>query len=347
MKTVEKSRVEWIDIFKLLGIIAIFCGHLGRNTGGLHDFVFLYHVPLFFFASGIFAYRMEESDIWQVIKKKWKQIIMPYLFFAAISMVVIILTTNEDCRTYLGYAKQFVFGIRNQMYASSLWFLPCLFCMSILFYMIRRIFRKRIFILIASIALWLIASFVFPNRPDVTPSWIFNIDSACYYLIYYTAGYLLHEKLTEDCQEVSKRKKVFVLIGSAILTGYVLLVYVQQDFISTILCRNIIGMQYVYPVLRTFLLILFNIILAKLMVNVGNMHKPGEQTLWMCGNEFIVKKIFDAIAGIAGFQININSALAAVLYAVVMVLFIYYVLMPFEQKIYQRLLEIIGLGKSQ
>ena len=347
MKTVEKSRVEWIDIFKLLGIIAIFCGHLGYNTGGLHDFVFLYHVPLFFFASGIFAYRLEESDIWQIIKKKWEQIIMPYLFFVVISMVVIILTTNEDCRTYLGYAKQFVFGIRNQMYASSLWFLPCIFCMSILFYIIRRIFKKRIFILIVSTVLWLIALFVFPNRPDVTPSWIFNIDSACYYLIYYITGYLLHEKLTEDCQEVSKRNKVFVLIGSAILTGYVLLVYVQQDFIGTILCRDIIGMQYVYPVLRTFLLILFNIILAKLMVNVGNMHKLGAQSLWMCGNEFIVKKIFDAIADIAGFQININSALAAVLYAVVMVLFIYYVLMPFEQKIYQRLLEIIRLEKSQ
>ena len=55
----EKQRVEWIDIFKLLGIVAIFCGHLGTETGGLHDFVFMYHVPLFFFASGIFAYQLE------------------------------------------------------------------------------------------------------------------------------------------------------------------------------------------------------------------------------------------------------------------------------------------------
>ena len=42
--------------------------------------------------------------------------------FVMISMLIIILTTNESARTYMAYIKQFVFGIRNQMYASSLWF---------------------------------------------------------------------------------------------------------------------------------------------------------------------------------------------------------------------------------
>ena len=50
----EKTRIEWIDILKLLGMIAIFCGHLGEGSGRLRTFVFYYHVPLFFFASGRF-----------------------------------------------------------------------------------------------------------------------------------------------------------------------------------------------------------------------------------------------------------------------------------------------------
>ena len=98
----EKHRIEWIDIFKLFGIMAIFCGHMGKETGGLYNFVFLYHVPLFFFASGIFAGRLENLSIREAIRKKCSQIIVPYLFFVMISMIVIILTTNENIYTYLG-----------------------------------------------------------------------------------------------------------------------------------------------------------------------------------------------------------------------------------------------------
>ena len=49
------SRLEWADVLKALGIIAIYVGHFGKDAGGLYLFVFSYHVPLFFFAAGLFA----------------------------------------------------------------------------------------------------------------------------------------------------------------------------------------------------------------------------------------------------------------------------------------------------
>lgn len=349
----EKKRVEWIDIFKLLGIVAIFCGHLGSETGGLHDFVFIYHVPLFFFASGIFAYQLEKLSFGQAVKKKFKQIILPYMFFVIITMVMIILTTEEDFYTYVRYGKQFVVGIRNQMYASSLWFFSCLFCMSIMFDILRRILKKRLLILAACIILYFVTIFAFPNRPDVQPSWIFNIDSACHYMIYYAIGYVFHEKLThekstdgsikEDKVQVTMKKQITLLVVVICLAGYVVLIYLKKDMLGQLLCQAIPGMGYVYPVVRVLLLIMFHIVLAKMLVGVGQLGAIGAQTLWLCGNEFVVKKILNAVADILGFKIKIESALSAILYAILMILIIIKILMPIEKKLYQKFIETLRL----
>lgn len=341
--SVKTRRVEWIDMFKLFGIAAIFCGHLGRETGGLHDFVFLYHVPLFFFASGIFADRLEDLSVWNSIKKRFEQIMFPYLFFAAVSMIVIILTTNEDIYKYLGYGKQFVFGIRNQMYASSLWFFSCLFCMSIIFDLLRRLFKNRILLLIVSIFIYFMTIYALPNRPDMTPSWIFNIDSALHYLIYYTAGYLFHERLTAEKRDLNVTQRIFQTGGIVLLTGYTALVYMNKDILGNVLSRSIPAGGEIYFVIRALLLIMFHIVLAKLFAGIGKLHEVGAQTLWLCGNEFVVKRIFAAAADIVGVQTAVTSALSAVIYACIMIWFIYKVLMPFEQKIYQRLLGIVRL----
>ena len=53
-----KQRVEYIDRLKGFAILCVVIGHftlwaIGRLNDPLHDFVYLYHMPLFFFLSGI------------------------------------------------------------------------------------------------------------------------------------------------------------------------------------------------------------------------------------------------------------------------------------------------------
>lgn len=43
----KDDRIVWVDNLKALGILAIFCGHMGQYTGYLYEFVFTFHVPLF------------------------------------------------------------------------------------------------------------------------------------------------------------------------------------------------------------------------------------------------------------------------------------------------------------
>lgn len=341
------QRIKWIDVLKLLGIMAIFCGHLGNDTGGLHDFVFKYHVPLFFFAAGIFADHLEELRMKHAVIKKLRQLMLPYLFFVILSMGIIILTTDEDIYKYMAYGKQFVFGIRNQMYASSLWFFSCLFCMCILFDALRRVLKSPALLVVVSAAFYFVTIFLLPNKPNVTPSWVFNIDSAMHYLIYYAIGYLFRKKLTVEDKKLSGKIRTVRLTVAAFLIGYALLVYLNKDVAGQYLCGIISGIKYVYPVIRALLLIGSQIVLAKLLAEIGCLHNLGAQTMWFCGNEFVVKKIFTALMDIIGFQIRMKSALSAVIYAAIMIYFIYKWLLPCEKKIYYKLLECFGIQEKK
>ena len=339
---VKKERIAWIDIVKLLGIIAIFCGHLGTGTGNLYDFVFLYHVPLFFFVSGIFAVRLESLSFKEALKKRFEQIIVPYIFFVMITMFVIVMTNENDFITYLKYLKQFIWGIRNRMYANSLWFFSCLFCVSVLFEALRRLLKRKSLILPAVICIYVLSVTVFPNRPDRQPSVFFNIDSACFYLIYYSFGYLASELLQKPMSEMGGGwQKAVSLAGIVVLVCYAVSIYTGDDIIAQLIYHRLPVASEVYNIIRTMLLILLNLLAAHLLAGFDGLAKAGTQTLWLCGNEFIVRQIFTAAAGIFGWEITISSAFAAVIYAIFMIIFIIRVLMPIEMRLYRKYIDCI------
>lgn len=84
-----KKRIGWIDIGKGIGIILVSFGHL-RNGNGESvwlptlntpiDFIYLFHMPLFFFLGGItFSSRRAFPDF---LKLKAKTLLIPYYVFS-------------------------------------------------------------------------------------------------------------------------------------------------------------------------------------------------------------------------------------------------------------------------
>lgn len=335
----EKTRVEWIDIFKLLGIIAIFCGHFGEAGGRLHVFVFYYHVPLFFFASGIFAGNLEKLTFRDAVKKRFGQIMVPYAFLVVLNMIMIIITSEDDLFTYMKYMKQFIWGIRNQMPAGALWFFTCIFCTGVIFDALRRVCKKDVLIFLAAMVLYLVSVTLFPNRPDQQPSWFWNIDSACHYMIYYALGYLLRKKLTGEEGRTNRAKRYLLLAGAVLVTGYAVTVYVQEDIAGKLLVRMIPAAGVIYPVLRALLLIFFNLVLAKLLEGFHFLSYAGTQTLWLCGNESIVKAIMGAAAELVGLRIEVTDELTALFYTAVMTVVIITCLIPVEKRLYRKIIK--------
>lgn len=70
----ERSRTEWVDIAKGIGIVCVCLGHLGIES--IDRVVFTFHMPLFFILSGMFL--NGDVSFSEFIKKKSKRLLVPY-----------------------------------------------------------------------------------------------------------------------------------------------------------------------------------------------------------------------------------------------------------------------------
>lgn len=90
------SRIEWVDAAKGIGIILVVYAHVARglNKSGLYDdnsfaivdsIIYSFHMPLFFFLSGIFyLHTMERRGFTGTMASKLNTIIYPYIIWSLI-----------------------------------------------------------------------------------------------------------------------------------------------------------------------------------------------------------------------------------------------------------------------
>lgn len=69
------ERVRYFDIAKGIAILCIIAGHMGN--GIINNFVFTFHVPIFFLISGYFL--KNNTSLKEFALKKYKQLIRPYM----------------------------------------------------------------------------------------------------------------------------------------------------------------------------------------------------------------------------------------------------------------------------
>lgn len=74
------KRIDQMDILKALAIIAVVIGHSG-SPSPIYNFIYLYHMPLFFFISGYFYKNEYSNDISLLIKKRIKSLYIPFVAY--------------------------------------------------------------------------------------------------------------------------------------------------------------------------------------------------------------------------------------------------------------------------
>ena len=260
----KQSRIKWIDTAKFLGIVAIYLGHIGYlgkcgNVTPYYNeiitFVFWYHVPFFFFLSGCMSNYDNEKNYFKYAWKKFKSLIIPLWCFSLLSVVVYFIFIKFDIRLLSGFLLDILKGnIRNQFIAYPLWFISCLFVMEMMFKLIKYL-KNRILILIICIAIYLVDI----NYINQTPSMIYNIDSAYYYIIYFGLGYAVYPYINKLFQS----KKIIIKIA-CILSGILCLIYAIYLFKGTRILSIFNCVPYLhkfYPVITASILIWLNLVI--------------------------------------------------------------------------------------
>lgn len=193
------KRENWIDWAKTIGIILVVLGHFPLKNYAI-DFIYTFHMPLFFIVSGYLFTPSLDNSYKQHVLKDAKRLLIPYLFFGVLSVLIYTTvgflkdlwhgTLSFDtlallCRSLAGVLMGNGFPtdytiVRN----GSLWFLPALFFTRILYRAISRC-KEGIKILYCILAVVLVMWF--RHRAEFPP---FSLGSALLALPLFYAGTL-------------------------------------------------------------------------------------------------------------------------------------------------------------
>lgn len=95
----QTTRLEWIDAARGIGIILVVFGHVLRGLdhapfarGPLFSFIdswiYAFHMPLFFFLSGLFLFRAREKPFVGFVSDKIRTLAYPYFLWSTMTLLI-------------------------------------------------------------------------------------------------------------------------------------------------------------------------------------------------------------------------------------------------------------------
>lgn len=188
-----KQRIEWIDIAKGLGIIMVIAGH----TIALRysQWLYAFHLPLFFFLSGLVYNQLKYNNYVFFAKVKAKQILLPWVvfFLIALTFCLIIPQWRENLSMHQILVELYTTN-SNNIQNSSIWYLICMFVALNLLYFTNKIKRTKtaiaLFVLTAILFLWIKKFFLLSSGfiPLLGGRLPFKMDSAMLALVFLAAA---------------------------------------------------------------------------------------------------------------------------------------------------------------
>lgn len=188
----KKERINWIDLVKGFGIILVIYGH---NFPYLEKYIYSFHIPLFFFMSGLFHPKTLTIEI---VKKRTKQILIPFFLWSFLLFLFWFFIGRKfgDSSTLgLSVFKNFtgIFyaqgGHEYMNWGLQMWFLPAIFLSFLIFGFVRKLKNNRYQIL--CVLLLIITGFLIPKILEIHLIW--SIDVALVSLFFYAAAFYLKD----------------------------------------------------------------------------------------------------------------------------------------------------------
>ena len=168
-----KKRLRYIDFFKAIAIVLVVLGHINYANQGVKSWIYSFHMPLFFFASGLLLRSDRDlslGDSARFVWKRFQSVIFPYFLWA---MVYSALTLPDLARIVYG-SHQTLSGAGS---LTSLWFLPTLF-LSLLYFAVVRLVLKDRFRLPVKLVLFVAAFALARLLPGISRGypWCFDVS---------------------------------------------------------------------------------------------------------------------------------------------------------------------------
>lgn len=212
------QRLEYIDVAKGLLITLVVIGHAWRavyNNGILHNtalyhlvdnWIYAFHMPAFFFISGLFAMESAQGPVKAFIAKKLRTIAYPYLLWSVIQSVLQLMMSGSTTNT-ITVADILKIPFNPVM---QFWFLYALFFIFLFFIMLRQVTDSPLVFLCTGVALFIIV------RTGYAPGY-FPIIYLANNFIYFAAGIFFSRYLPTLSKYLSGSVRLLLFLLIALL----------------------------------------------------------------------------------------------------------------------------------
>ena len=299
-------------------MLLIVWGHI-RLSDWSNAFVYAFHIPLFFFLSGMVFSKKRYPDFKSFLLKRVNSLIKPYIVFSVLTWIVwaaFSYVTHANIDSYwIPLAETFIaqgsggFILHNV----PLWFVTCLFVVEIIYYFLADL--KRLWIITITIVMAAISYLAINNLEcfDVTLlPW--NIEVSMLAIPFYAAGHwIVKAKTRQGIMNMVNIRKITTIVLAAVF-AYV--VYVGSQYNGSIsfghanLGKNVF-VTYGCGLAGTLMWLIGCILLADIKINKAGV-KLLEWTKWFGRNSFNAMAIHNPIKGfvcvVVGVALHCGSA---------------------------------------
>lgn len=200
MTGTSSQRIFWVDAVKAIGIFLVVLGHTDGIGEGLRNYIYSFHIPMFFFVSG-YLVRPESLDLdfsrfW---RRHYQALIVPYWVFGLISYLIWVIGVvfwGQDQDLAIHPLKPLVgiwygIGVDHWLRPNvALWFFPALFCQQLIFFWLRRL-STGLGLVYAVIGMSLLGAMAHSLLPCRLP---WSVEPAAAGLLFYGAGHFLRRR---------------------------------------------------------------------------------------------------------------------------------------------------------
>ena len=211
-----KKRYDELDLMKGIGIILVYLGHSFNfpNFKWTKIFLFLgsttysFHMPLFFFISGLLSNTNKKIILEKFYKGKIKRLLIPYLFINFIDFIPRTLFPKLVNSEFGGIKEVLFYGTKIS------WFVYTLFIIFIIFPILEKyIFKKDRYYLFGLFLIILNYLKIFKNIE------IFSLNKVVIYLLYFYLGYIIKPFYKEKIKNgIGSQNLIFFIIGIVFLS---------------------------------------------------------------------------------------------------------------------------------
>ncbi|MBQ7549739.1 MAG: acyltransferase family protein [Clostridia bacterium] len=203
-----KERIHWVDVAKGIAILCVFFGHAVGVPEALKQFIYTFHMPLFFFLSGYcFSTRRKAGDF---IVNKLKTTVLPIFTLGLTGSVIISLLLKIVEGQPVDWKWVFLSPVVQYGSHNLLWFLAALFVASIMFYGLAKLFKDKKLLLFAVTLLLGLGAYYYIHIVKFMLPWY--VDTAIVALPFMAAGYYL-----KDVKEPGKKVSIPVAAVSFLI----------------------------------------------------------------------------------------------------------------------------------